>query len=335
VLVRCLAHGDRTPSCSVSRGGDGTVQVRCFGCELAGDALHLVAAVYDLDTARDFQRVLQLGAELAGLTLEAPGSHQGPRRAPPPRRAPAPEAPLAQGLPLDVFAELARAFIAHASLDGPHGADVRAYLDGRGILATARRDGWGALPASETGRADVRARIINAVGLDAWERSGLAWGAGWKWERHRIVIPWCDTDGRITWLQRRGVGAVEGPRYAAPSNAAPTAPYGAEHFAAAEDLDATVAVVDGAVDALALRAACERDGADVVILGAPGVKGWQRAWSPMLAGRCVALAFAADDAGDAAAEELGAELADVAASTERWRPEGAKDWGEAWERRAR
>lgn len=77
-LVCCPAHGDRTPSCSVTRGPDGTVRVRCFGCDLAGDVFALVAAARGLDAQRDFPSVLREAAELAGVELVAP---QRPERA--------------------------------------------------------------------------------------------------------------------------------------------------------------------------------------------------------------------------------------------------------------
>jgi len=337
VLVQCPVHGDHTPSCSITRGPDGTLRVRCFGCDLAGDALHLVAAVYSLDARANFVRVLEHAAHLAGVRLSTPGERAPV--APPPRRAPPPASlqPLAPaGLAPDVFAALVRALLAAAPLDGPHGADVRAYLDARGILAAARADGWGALPASEAARGDVRARVVAAVGVEAWEASGLAHphdSARWCWgSSHRVVIPWRSAEGEPVWLQRRAVGRVDGARYVAPGGTSPAAPYGA-HQLAALALDAPVALVEGAVDALALRAACEVDGSPVAVLGLPGVKGWRRPWGALLAGRPVALALDGDAAGDAAAEHMARELAGIASKVERWKPQdGAKDWGEAWER---
>lgn len=42
VIIRCPAHDERTPSCSVTRGPDGTVRCRCFSCDWTGDALTLI-----------------------------------------------------------------------------------------------------------------------------------------------------------------------------------------------------------------------------------------------------------------------------------------------------
>lgn len=91
VLVRCPAHDERTASCSVTRGPDGTIRVRCFGCNFTGDVFTLIAAVHKLDIQRDFRRVLEFAARLCGhdATLESETAPQA-RRA---RAAPAPERP--------------------------------------------------------------------------------------------------------------------------------------------------------------------------------------------------------------------------------------------------
>lgn len=102
VLVRCPAHGERNPSCSITRGADGTLRVHCFACGFAGDALSLVAAVEGLDVARDFPRVLEAAARIAGVQLE----EHAPRDPSPPRepRKVAPPAPPKLLPPADVMA---------------------------------------------------------------------------------------------------------------------------------------------------------------------------------------------------------------------------------------
>lgn len=74
LLIRCPAHGDRNPSCSVTRGPDGTVRVKCFACDLAGNALHLVAAARGLEIKRAFREVITTAEELAGISAEKAGS---------------------------------------------------------------------------------------------------------------------------------------------------------------------------------------------------------------------------------------------------------------------
>lgn len=67
ITICCPAHGDRTPSCSVTRGPDGTIRVRCFACGWTGDALTLVAQAHDLDVRHNFRDVLLEAAQIAGL----------------------------------------------------------------------------------------------------------------------------------------------------------------------------------------------------------------------------------------------------------------------------
>jgi hypothetical protein len=88
--VKCPAHDDRGPSCSLTRGQDGTLRVFCFGngCGLSEDVFDLIAAVERLDVRRDFAPVYRRAVELAGVDLE-----RRPRARRPPARPPAPKAP--------------------------------------------------------------------------------------------------------------------------------------------------------------------------------------------------------------------------------------------------
>lgn len=84
ITVRCPAHAEKTPSCSLTRGPDGTVRVRCFGCNFSGDGLTLIAKVYGLDPRRDFSAVLGAACEVIGL-----GDRGATKTAPSPQPAPA------------------------------------------------------------------------------------------------------------------------------------------------------------------------------------------------------------------------------------------------------
>lgn len=70
VRIICPWHGEKNPSCSVSRGPDQTARVRCFSCGATGDALSLVAVCRGLDPRLDFGAVLRAAAEIAGVDLE-------------------------------------------------------------------------------------------------------------------------------------------------------------------------------------------------------------------------------------------------------------------------
>jgi hypothetical protein len=50
-------------------GRDGTLACKCHGCGWSADVLGLIAAVHQLDARRDFRRVLDLAADIAGVSL--------------------------------------------------------------------------------------------------------------------------------------------------------------------------------------------------------------------------------------------------------------------------
>lgn len=90
-LVCCPVHGEKNPSCSVTRGRDGTVRVHCFACDWSSDALGLIAAVRGVNVKTDFPAVLAEAASLAGVTLDRSG--RGPGRPHQARRDVAPPEP--------------------------------------------------------------------------------------------------------------------------------------------------------------------------------------------------------------------------------------------------
>ncbi len=94
--------------------------------------------------------------------------------------------------------------------------------------------------------------------------------------------------------------------------------------------DGPVVITESEANAVALRAACEREGVRAVILGVPDAH-WRNSWCPMLAGRDVALAANDDDVGDGFVARIAPDIQRVARSVRRWRPTGAKDWCAAWE----
>jgi hypothetical protein len=88
VFVLCPHHIERHASCSVTSGPDGTLRVKCHACDFSGDVLHLIAEVHRLDLRRDFQRVIDIGAELGGVSeTDAPPPPRS-RAAPPPSYVP-------------------------------------------------------------------------------------------------------------------------------------------------------------------------------------------------------------------------------------------------------
>lgn len=68
LMVLCPHHSERTPSCSLTTGPDGTLRVKCFGCDWTADVIGLVAEVYGIEPRGDgFKQAVAEAARIAGL----------------------------------------------------------------------------------------------------------------------------------------------------------------------------------------------------------------------------------------------------------------------------
>lgn len=175
VSICCPSHGESRPSLSVTRGPDGTVRARCFGCDFMGDALTLIALVHGLSLSSDFRDVLALGAELGGnLTLreEILGGQPMPDRKRVP--APPPQAPAEYPDRAEVDA------LWSAGVAVSEDADVWEYLRGR------------AIDPEKVDRAGVARALPDDAPLPSWARYGAS---DWRETGHRILLPLFDAQG--------------------------------------------------------------------------------------------------------------------------------------------
>lgn len=320
VQVRCPAHAERTPSCAIARTGAGVVWY-CHGCKAGGDVLDLVAAVAGLDRARDFRRVVEFAAQLAGVRADA--EPPAAAFAPPPAAEPA-------RLDDDTFDALAGVIRRRCPVAGE--VDAYRYLAARGLLDAAG-PALAALPPDAAGQARLVAAIVAAVGPDAWARSGLASArsGGFVFPEHRLVAFWAGpgTDGLVQTIQRRRLrpdrAREEVGKYVFATGRRARWPYGLER-ADALGPGGEVAFCEGVLDALALRALCVRDRRDRLVLGLPGTT-WSQPWAQLAAGRVAVVATDPDAAGEAAAARIAADLwAAGALDVRRETPTGAADW---------
>lgn len=329
--IVCPAHADRGPSCSVTRGRDGTLRVKCFGCALSGDVFDLVAAVEHLDRTSDFAAVLAAASRLAGVSLEER-----------PRQAPAPAVPVGpEQLDADAFDALVAPLLHLGRLEtdqeieeregtSPITEDVIAYLGGRGLLDVARAEGWTALPPPGPAQESWVSMLLDVFGPELVARSGLVHhGVTFVHGEARLVIPWRDAGGRVVTLQRRRLDKGK-PKYVFPPSRAAKLPYGLHRVGAGP-----IVWVEGAVDAGALAELCRARGQVVNVLGIPGVQGWRSSWARLAEGREAVIALDADEAGERAIAQLARDLGEAGAvKVSRWTP-AAKDWAELFEHEAK
>lgn len=335
--IPCPWHSERTGSCCVSQGPDGTVRVKCFGCGASGDALSLVAVAHALDLVRDFRRVLDAAADTAGVARpdRAPGGSSSPRAAPPPRRpAPAP-APAYEAPDDGVLEQIAQVLRDLAPVARSPAA--MEYLHGRGIAHGAAL-GWIALPDEARALEALRVAIVDAIGLDPWLRSGLAHGERGKQWRHmwrgRLVIPWHAPDGTVQTFQGRPPRELrEGePKYTVPAGRAVRWPWGCAELNELAGPDTAVAVVEGAIDAMSFNALSAEHGADCIAVAIPGAGTWRDEWARIARGRHAIVALDADRAGrdPRHVEAICASLLREARSAEVRGPLQGKDWNDTW-----
>lgn len=299
LLVRCPAHADRTPSCSVRRGADGTVAVRCFGCDFSGDALGLIAAVAGLEIRRDFPAVVARAAELSGVV-------DGGRWVPPPRPTTPPEPPREY----PPTGELAALWDACRPVTDD--AEVAAWLRSRALD-----------PADLEARDLARALSLGAQ-LPRWAR-----GAGQRWTEggYRVLVPLFDEKGTMRSLRARRVtpgdpknltplGCKTGALVLADAPGRLLLSTGARPAWWAAGTTFRVLIVEGEPDFLTWAARfSEADEIAPSVLGIPGSGGW----SEVIAGRIpdgtrVIVRTDADPSGDkyaAAIADMLAERCDV------------------------
>lgn len=175
VTVCCPAHGERTPSCSVTIGRDGTLRYRCFGCQATGDVLTLIATVHDLDLRANFKEVLLVAAEIAGLAQVVDELNDRKPYEPRPLPAlpePGPERDYPDSAEVGALWQLAGSVLDDSAAGG--------HLVGRGLDARA------------VASLDLLRAIPAGAALPSWARYR---GKPWTESGHRMIARVFDADG--------------------------------------------------------------------------------------------------------------------------------------------
>lgn len=195
LVVRCLVHEDRTPSCSVQVRG-GVILWKCHGCGAEGDALTLVALARGLGVKRDFREVLRIAAEIAGLwsvvqEIDAGGAVP-PRSAalPPPAAEPEPDRDYPP-------AEEVERFWGNLALTSED-VEVSSWIRGRGLD-----------PDAVDGRELARALPRDLSSLPQW---AVCRGGTWAETGYRMIVPMYGPMGEIVTVRAGRVVEGEGPK---------------------------------------------------------------------------------------------------------------------------
>ena len=186
VLIRCPAHKEKNASCSVTLGPDGTIRVKCFACDFAGNVFSLVATAYGLDIRNQFREVLEEAANIAGrhdLAEEIRGGKAvgspRPLMSPPVITPPVPEPDYPEIRDVEAVWNSAQAVT--------DDIDISTYLEGRGITA----------------RIVTMYNLARVMALTTirprWARYQ---GVSWFETGHRLLVPVYTPDG-----QRRSLRA--------------------------------------------------------------------------------------------------------------------------------
>lgn len=188
-VLLCPWHEERTPSCSVTPGPDGTLRAHCFGCGGGGDVISLAAAVLGLDALADFRRLLVELAARCGIAGDAPRPLPA---LPPLRPTPPPSYPPADEV-RDLFARCLPV------CDDPA---LCVALFGRGLdpAIIADRDLARCLPPDGP--------------LPAWARSAQG---SWRASGHRLIVALFDAGVELVSLHARTLAADADPKGLSPA----------------------------------------------------------------------------------------------------------------------
>lgn len=304
ITVRCPAHDDSSASCSVTVGPDGTIRVRCFGCELSGDVFNLIAAVRGWDTKNDFPRILEEAAELAGLfeILEELRGRSGERRGPSPaplRPKPLPpRAPERTYPPLSEVSALWRDTAPVTEIPG-----VADYLRGRG------------LDPEEIAQFDLARALPSAAPLPRWAsyRGDAAEARPWVEIGHQLLLPVYDAKGGHRSVRAGRVTEGSTPKRLPPSGHLASGLVLADPLGVAmlsgSGLRGDLLVVEGEPDFLTWASLVARQNAPVAVIGV-GSGSWTREHARRVPGGTrVVIRTHRDPAGDKYAAEIGFTLA--------------------------
>lgn len=193
VMVRCPKHREKTPSCSVTTGPDGTVRVKCFGCDWGTDALGLVGMVLGTTS---FPDTLGQAAALAGVSLQDDRETR-------PQAKPDGLAPRSEPRPAEPVAS--RDFPAATEVLGLWNSAAPVHADPDAALMLVKR----AIDPSVVAELGLARVLTRDTHLPAWAKYR---GASWLETGHRLLVPVYDSAGELRSVRAWRVTEGDSPK---------------------------------------------------------------------------------------------------------------------------
>lgn len=310
IVIRCPWVTEKSPSCSVTLGPDGTIRVRCFGCGATGNVFDLIAAALKVDKRSEFRSVMRVGAEFAGLwaiVQELDTGNVEPERPKvlPPRAEPEEERDYPS--PESVVALL------EECVPVTDDAEIASHLEARAIDPELVADARLAVALPVGGHTPWWA----SKDRQPWTRTG-----------HRLLLPVYDADGALRSVRGwRVTPGDETPKRLPPGGCKAAGLFLADALALAwlrgSATPLRTLIVEGEPDYLSAATWKMREPTAVIGIGS----GF---WTPELGARFVAgqrvLVWTdRDRAGDAYAREVSRALIPRGCVVGRWQPKGGVD----------
>jgi hypothetical protein len=314
VITACPVHGNKSGSLLMRVGPDGTLQVNCKSCSFGpkgqgGDIFTLLEAIEG-----DFKRGLARAIEMAGGVPN--GTYTKPAYQEPERCDPDVYHELATRI-LDAGKLDGR----------PWTLPVQDYLGRRGLLELARADGWAALPSLRWLQTMAPNEVLIKAKLARWTDRGefvASWPGHrlvipWRGPDARIcalqrrhvidadgpkyVLPWAPEwpygserlgyglSASVNESRANKMGALGGEiSQNGASRVIPSSSILPQHVQVLRSNVRScgrIAIVEGAVDTLAMRALYP----SFLAIGIPGIGGWRASWASLVEGRGIRIAL--------------------------------------------
>jgi len=277
------AHGDRTPSVSVSpdRG-----MFKCWVCpDIKGDVISAVRLFQGLTFAEALKFLSQRSQNNLGELKISPFVTPISKSAKPEKKIPK---PILTDESNSQRREIIRALLQHCK---PISGKVAMYLQKRRVFKRT----WDSQRLRMIDDyASISQKLANEFSLDLLEQSGIFNPAGHlRFYRHTLLFPYFDQAGQAIYLQARSIDPETKPKELSLAGAIPI-PY---NIRVLDEVPGQIYLCEGVIDTLTLI----EQGFPAV--GVPGTGNFKPAWVTLFKNKTVHVAFDPDAPGESGAKK--------------------------------